>query len=314
LSNQSLRKSAITNFNKYRSTLSGNAPFVPITATGGTIVTSGGFRYHTFTSSGTFTISKGSGFCEILVIGGGAGAASEQACGGGGAGDVQGGTIPIKIASYPVVIGAGGSPATAGATSSITETVDLPLTGWRTNSIVGSAFRSGGGPSVVPRPSIGASSQGGGGGGSAGFTVGVNHAGGVGDTDGNGYGKNGGSSFGSGSDSPSRCGGGGGGAAGAGGNGDGTSGGAGGAGTADFSAWGIATSTGQLSGSLRYYAGGGAGSSRTVNSAGGLGGGGGSTTGNGISGTANTGGGGGNGYSGTGGNGGSGIVIVRYAV
>jgi hypothetical protein len=84
----------------------------------------------------------------------------------------------------------------------------------------------------------------------------------------------------------------------------------GGIGTSAYSAWGIATGTGQLSGGIRYYAGGGAGQRTTglnnQNGTGGLGGGG-ST---GSSGAANTGGGG----SGGNGTGGSGIVIVRYAV
>ena len=54
---------------------------------GGTITTSGDYRYHTFTSSGTFTNTLAGLVTEYLVIagGGGGGAASARA-GGGGAG------------------------------------------------------------------------------------------------------------------------------------------------------------------------------------------------------------------------------------
>jgi hypothetical protein len=41
----------------------------PFTATGGTTVTSGGYKYHTFTSSGTFTAS-GAKNVEVLVVAG----------------------------------------------------------------------------------------------------------------------------------------------------------------------------------------------------------------------------------------------------
>jgi hypothetical protein len=91
--------------------------------------------------------------------------------------------------------------------------------------------------------------------------------------------------------------------------------------SATLTAFGDATSTGQLVGSDRYYAGGGGGGylNSDVNSgAGGSGGGGAGKSGNAVSGTANTGGGGGGTGSAatpfTGGNGGSGVVIVRYAV
>ena len=45
-----------------------------ITATGGTITTVGNYKVHSFTSSGTFTITSGSGTIEYLVVGGGGGA------------------------------------------------------------------------------------------------------------------------------------------------------------------------------------------------------------------------------------------------
>ena len=43
-----------------------------ITATGGnSIVTTGGYKYHTFTSSGTFTVTSGVGGVDFLVVAGG---------------------------------------------------------------------------------------------------------------------------------------------------------------------------------------------------------------------------------------------------
>ena len=44
-------------------------------ATGGTVVTSGGYKYHTFTSNGTLAIT-GSKSIEYLIIAGGGGAGS----------------------------------------------------------------------------------------------------------------------------------------------------------------------------------------------------------------------------------------------
>lgn len=52
------------------------------TATGGTITTDGSHTIHTFTSSGTFTVTSGSGNVWYLVVGGGGGGS----LGGGGAG------------------------------------------------------------------------------------------------------------------------------------------------------------------------------------------------------------------------------------
>ncbi len=70
----------------------GGAEFM--TATGGTITTDGDYKVHSFTSSGTFTITEigasgGAGDqVQYLVIGGGAGSASA----GGGAGGFRAAT------------------------------------------------------------------------------------------------------------------------------------------------------------------------------------------------------------------------------
>ena len=59
-----------------------------MTATGGTITTSGNYKIHTFTSGGTFTVDSNPGNVEALVVagGGGGGATNGSAAVGGGGG------------------------------------------------------------------------------------------------------------------------------------------------------------------------------------------------------------------------------------
>jgi len=92
-------------------------------ATGGSIVTPGnGYKYHVFTSPGTFELSAIDGgsaslAVEYLVVGGGGGGAANRA-GGGGAGGFRtnetgnpkaGSAMALTTGSYPVVVGTGGS-------------------------------------------------------------------------------------------------------------------------------------------------------------------------------------------------------------
>ncbi|MFA6329260.1 MAG: glycine-rich domain-containing protein [Candidatus Micrarchaeia archaeon] len=83
----------------------------PVAATGGTITDIAGYRVHTFTSGGTFTITSGSGPFEILIVGGGGSYGNPGAWGGGmgGAGGVLMGTLTGLSGSYSVVVGAGGT-------------------------------------------------------------------------------------------------------------------------------------------------------------------------------------------------------------
>ena len=81
-------------------------------ATGGTIDSSGiapgnGYRYHTFTSPGSFTVTDPSlTSVEVFMIGGGGGAAT----GGGGAGALLYRTsVPVTSTPYPISIGQGGA-------------------------------------------------------------------------------------------------------------------------------------------------------------------------------------------------------------
>ena len=82
-----------------------------IEATGGTITEVDGYRIHTFTSSETFTVNKGSGDIDILVVGGGGSGAStyqHHKGGGGGAGGlVFKAGFAITAQDYSVTIGAG---------------------------------------------------------------------------------------------------------------------------------------------------------------------------------------------------------------
>ena len=95
-----------------------------ISATGGTITTSGNYKYHTFTSSGTFSVTTApSGkFVDFLVVGGGGGAdtdGNDLAGGGGGAGSAASGdTAGIGYSGSPLsssLFGAGGEGGSAEA-------------------------------------------------------------------------------------------------------------------------------------------------------------------------------------------------------
>ncbi len=63
-------------------------PGLGVSATGGTLTTITGFKVHTFTTSGTFTVNSGAGTVEYLVIAGGAG--------GGGTGELRSCNAPSR--------------------------------------------------------------------------------------------------------------------------------------------------------------------------------------------------------------------------
>ena len=295
-----------------------------IVATGGTISCVGGFRMHTFTGPGTFSVSAVSSTApfnnaDYIIVGGG-GAGGSGAFGEGGGGGGAGGyrespgtatcytasprgaspaaaiTLAASPGSYPIVVGGGGSggsgPGGCGVASSFA-------------SITGAVGGGGGGHYSSPTTRPG--KVGGSGGGGAGQSPGgsgneppVNPAQGTQGADG--------------AASPSYSAGGGGGATVAGTAATNPSpGGAGGAGA-----------TSGITGSPVAYAGGGGGSAGQPAFTGGAGGTGGGGAGapaspntqNGTNGTAATGGGGGGGGSatpaGVGGSGGGGVVIIRY--
>ena len=108
------------------SNVQGLSPYVE--ATGGTITTSGDFKIHTFTSSGTFTVtnagkSSGSTTVDYLVVAGGGGGGSHVG-GGGGAGGMRysfpnpaTGGLSVSAQDYPITVGAGGTNATGTSTA-----------------------------------------------------------------------------------------------------------------------------------------------------------------------------------------------------
>ena len=265
---------------------------------GGTISTSGGYRYHLFNSSGSFVVGANpvSSTVDVLVVGGG-GAGSIQHSGGAGAGGLIIKTgHPISAQTYTVTVGGGATVTSnsnsddsyrqAGASGSNSSALGLTALGggggwpWSGGDIRnGVPGGSGGAPSVSSPGQVGFGQQ----------------PSQSGDSGTYGFGNNSGGGGGSG-----------GGAAGVGG------------GTASTGGAGKQISEFSQFGQGGYYAGGGGGGD-SGSGPGGIGGGGGNvsqgqgyppSTGNAQSNT----GGGGSGCQDntTGGNGGSGVCIIRY--
>jgi hypothetical protein len=311
-----------------------------ITATGGTITTSGDFKVHTFTGPGTFTVcsvgnSQGSNSVDYLVIAGGGGAAA-FAGGGGGAGGYRVSAttysgpslancvsaIPVTATGFPITVGGGGAATTVPQGTS-------PDASAGNNSVFSSITSQGGGGSVGhgnPAPTNPADTSFGAGGSGSGGSAGNPGACGTyiarsGNTPpvSPAQGKDGGTAWNS-PGAPAFIAGGGGGASASGVPGETPS-------FATTSGNGGAGDTNSINGTPTARGGGGGGGAyatpqtRANQGAGGAGGGGNGgyyqfpTVAGGDAGTANTGGGGGGGGRCTdsnGGAGGSGVVIVRY--
>jgi len=86
----------------------------PFAATGGTETTYGVYTVHSFTSNGTFEITSGEGDIDVLIVGAGGGGGFAHSGGGGGGGMIEMPAQTVGIASYAIVIGAGGGSATSG--------------------------------------------------------------------------------------------------------------------------------------------------------------------------------------------------------
>ena len=87
-----------------------------IEASGGTESSAGGYKYHTFTSSGTFTVSSapsGITLDAIIVAGGGAGGGSLGG-GGGAGGAIEYNNFEPSETDYTITIGAGAAYTAAG--------------------------------------------------------------------------------------------------------------------------------------------------------------------------------------------------------
>jgi hypothetical protein len=297
-----------------------------VVATGGTIVTCGDFKIHTFTGPGTFTVTSagtpaGSTTVDYLVVAGGAGGGSYGA-GGGGAGGYResvpspaawtasplaspGGALPVSVQGYPITVGAGSSGAGPGRASASNGS----------NSIFSTITSAGGGGGVGSITVGLPGGSGGGGSGGAGPGTSNPNAGGSGNTPpvSPSQGNNGGRGFDA--QITNTNGGGGGGAGAVGSNSSSAVGGNGGNGVTS-SINGTPTARAGGGGGGTDNGGGGAGGTGGTGGLGGAGNGGANPQ-NGTNANANSGsGGGGGGYTGPstaiGGNGGSGIVVIRY--
>jgi len=298
------------------SNLTGN-PY--LSATGGTITTSGNDKIHTFTGPGTFTVSAvaqcaaNNLVSHLVVAGGGAGGTTDNskssgAGGGGGYREVKSPVTPytaspldgypsapnritVTAQAYPITVGAGGasvpSPTSSAGSQGATSTF----------STISSAGGGGGGGKATANAGTGGSGGGAAGGsysprcGAAGNTPPVSPAQGFpggcshpGPPDQNGAGGGGATVAGSQTRPAS--------------NPSGTGGGSGGAGAAT-----------EITASPLGFSGGGGGSGGSNANANPVGRG---ANGGGNSAAVNTGGGGGGNVSGIGGSGGSGIVVIRY--
>ncbi len=250
-----------------------------VQATGGTISQSGGYRYHRFTSSGTFTITR-EGHIDFVLIGGGGGGAAgglnlSNECGGGGGG-AGAALVSLNnqepIGSFAVTIGAGGSGGSAGVSDGNNGTNGSDTT-YRSEVARGGGYGGG----VVSGIGANGNDGGCGGGGGGGSTGGVG-GGAIG-----GLGLGGGAGYSAGSSDPS---------GGGGGGGTGSAGFNAVVGVGGFGGVGVATFDGT------FGTGGNGGRGYTV-----------------TSGAANTGNGGfGGNYSESGGDGGSGFAVFRYPI
>lgn len=93
----------------------------PIVASGGTETIVGNYKYHTFNSSGTFTVTtvpSGRDLSYMIAGGGGGGGAINDPTGGGGAGGFRWGNLSPSVTSYTITIGAGGAKSTTAASGS----------------------------------------------------------------------------------------------------------------------------------------------------------------------------------------------------
>jgi hypothetical protein len=327
----------------------GAADIFYISATGGTVTTSGDFKIHTFTGDGCFVVScagnpAGSDTVDYLVVAGGGGGGIGCAGAGGGAGGFRESKdstvnsphtasplaattgITVSATTYPITVGAGGAgnaPVTSGPPGVFPISPTCNAKGCSgSNSVFSTITSTGGGGGGGQSAGSGFTGGSGGGGGHGSGTGGAGNTPPVSPPQGN-PGANSAPGVGS---APSDAGGGGGGA------------------TLGASNCGAPGPTGHvggdgattsISGSPTAYAGGGGGTNRCGggpnDTDGGVGGGGKggwgtrptpAPQGSGASGTANTGGGGGGGKAltaaptcrpfGGSGSGGKGIVILRY--
>jgi len=230
-----------------------------VTATGGTVATSGNYKIHTFTGDGNFVVScagtpAGSDKVSYIVVAGGGGGGTVIGGGGGGGGYREGRApafdsytasplvapdgLPVSAQTYPITVGGGGAV--------VPGYNNAPNKG--NNSVFSTITSAGGGAGTTLSHNTAPIGQGGSGGGSA-YNSTTQYAGNTPPVS-----PPQGQPGGGGENGPNYAGGGGGGAGGAGATGNGTSGGNGGA--------AVAT---QITGSPVTYSAGGGGSGSSNN-------------------------------------------------
>lgn len=123
-------------------------------AVGGTVTKSGGWRIHTFTENGTFSIPV-IGKVDVLLVGGGGGGGALEGGGGGGGGVVIVTNFIASAGDWPIVIGEGGSSSST--------TSDNATNGGDTTALGLTALGGGAGGIYRRRGMDGASGGGGGG-------------------------------------------------------------------------------------------------------------------------------------------------------
>lgn len=89
-------------------------------AFGGVISESGGYKIHTFESSGEFEVISGVKRLEVFIVSGGGGGGSGSPGGGGGGGGISQQQVARSITpgKYAMLVGAGGSADSDGSESS----------------------------------------------------------------------------------------------------------------------------------------------------------------------------------------------------
>ena len=150
-----------------------------ISTSGNTTSVSGGYKYHEFTSSGTFTNNGSTQVAEIYVVGGGGGAGgggSNAGSPGGGGGGMAYGSIEIPNGNFTVTIGGKGSSGVAAGSNDGSSSAGG--NGGTSSIVIGSiTFQATGG-------SGSAGNSGNSNGGGAGFSPVAGGAGGTGTIDG----------------------------------------------------------------------------------------------------------------------------------
>ena len=122
-----IRKNTTTGYVEYWDTATSNWLGIgAFAASGGNVTTSGGYTYHTFTSSGTFTVISGQRSANVLIVGAGGGGGSRHG-GGGGAGGYIAQTMTLTAGNYTITVGAGGAPGVADCLTLVMAVVLLPL-------------------------------------------------------------------------------------------------------------------------------------------------------------------------------------------